>query len=179
MIIFLIAGLTLGALWAKHTGYTWLGIDKVAASTIMLVGAFVMFALLLWRMQRDKGTTYDALDMLTDQGRASLDKHIVAIMALLAVWWIVTQTQAGKDVSERVIDILMIFVIYRGAKEAINAYKYRPSEPGTTQEIEHQVIVEGPKAPAVPAAREVRPVKQTAMTKSTRTASGKPLRGNE
>lgn len=174
MIIIIAAAITLGALVLKHAGYNWFGLQSVQVTTILLIGAFMVFVGSLWQMQRDRNTTYDLLDMFMDNGRASLDKHITFVMAVLAIWWIVTQTLANKDVSERMIDVLMIFVIYRAGKEVINAIAKRPVEQPPDQDIQQQVVIT-PNAPAIPSAREVRPVKATKMTASPhRTATGKP-----
>lgn len=75
-----------------------------------------------------RGAEYDVLDILIDQQtrRASFDAHVTLIFAALALWWVIDQTMAGEDVGGRLIEILMIFVIYRGAKQAIAAYQNRP-----------------------------------------------------
>jgi hypothetical protein len=175
VIILIIAGLTLLALLLKLFGVV-ARLETVATTTILLVGAFTLLAGLLWQMQRDNRSSYDALEMLMDNGKASLEAHITIIMAGLALWWLVSQTQAGKDVGDKLVDILMIFVIYRGAKKAIDAYSKRPVEQQPDMEIGQQVIVT-PDTPAVPAARQVRPVKAAKMSvaKPTKTASGKPI----
>lgn len=75
-----------------------------------------------------RGAEYDVLDILIDQQtrRASFDAHVTLIFAALALWWVIDQTEKGEDVGGRLIEILMIFVIYRGAKQAIAAYQNRP-----------------------------------------------------
>lgn len=130
-------------------------------------------------MQRDRLTRYDVLDLfMGTDGRASLDSHIIIAMALLAGWWIVSQTLAGKDVSDKMIDVLMIFVIYRASGKAIDAFAKRPAPQMPDQNIDQQVVVT-PVAPELQAVREVRSVRATKMsaakTAAPTTASGKPL----
>ena len=176
MIILIIAGLTLLALLAKLYGFERL--QAVETTTILLVGGFILLAGLLWQMQRDKMSTYDALDMLMDNGRASLESHITLIMAGLAIWWIVTETLAGKDVSETIVQVLLIFVVYRGAKKIIDVVGSRSAmpSPDVQQDIQQQVVLEAPKAPTVP---RPPPPKKFAAKLPTRTASGKTIPKDE
>lgn len=145
MILLLIALGTLAVLLLQYLGLPVLVDTK--PSTIVLWGGVALFAALLWKMQSRRDNSYDALDMLIDErtGKASLEAHVTLVMACLAGWWIVTRTLAGVDVGERLIDVLMIFVIYRGVKRGIDAYSARAAPP------------EPPEVPELPAPPQVRP----------------------
>lgn len=99
--------------------------QRLLASMLLGLGGFMV-----WFHYR-RGREYDVLDILIDQQtkRASLDAHVTMLFALLACWWIIDRTMADVDVGSKLVDVLMIFVIYRAANKAINAYSQKPPAP--------------------------------------------------
>lgn len=109
------------------------GMD-VAFSHVLLMISLVAFFLLLikWHYTPAKKNPFDLTDAFLDQrtDRASFDAIITSCFAILAFWYVVTETLSGnKEVGGKLVDILMIFVIYRGAKQAVNAWQDKPPAP--------------------------------------------------
>jgi hypothetical protein len=140
---------------------TIFGMD-VPFSHVLLMVSLVAFFLLLIKWHYSKASRFDLTDAFLDQrtDRASFDAIITACFAVLAFWYVVTETLEGnKEVGGKLVDILMIFVIYRGAKQAINAYQDKEPAPVIVptpgDNIAQQVKVEAQDAPEVPVVQQV------------------------
>jgi cbb3-type cytochrome oxidase subunit 3 len=109
------------------------GMDLPFSHVLLMVSLVGFFLLLIrWHFQPRAKNKFDLTDAFLDQrtNRASFEAIITACFAILAFWYVVTETLNGnKEVGGKLVDILMIFVIYRGAKQAINAYQDKPSAP--------------------------------------------------
>lgn len=97
----------------------------------LAVALIVLALLLTWfivHFQMKGGNGYNVLDVLKDHAtdKASLDAHVVAFFSVLAAWYIVSNTLRGLDVGSELIQIILIFVVYRGAKRGIDAYAGKP-----------------------------------------------------
>lgn len=128
-------------------------IDSITPRQYALALAlFTIIGMLVW-FQTQKRNTYDFLDILLDAktARASLDAHVTLFFCVLAAWWIVTRTLDDEDVSGPLVQIIMIFVIYRAGKQAISAYADKPaSPPDPPAQIDQQVnISRDPQPPVV------------------------------
>lgn len=79
----------------------------------------------LYRAQRDKRHPYDVRDTLMDAatGKASLNAHILAAMAVMAVWVCIDRSNDGKDVDSLVLGVLGIFVVGRLGAQAVSTFK--------------------------------------------------------
>lgn len=77
---------------------------------------------LVWVMyQWNAGdTAYDVKDLLMTDGKANLEKHIIAGFALLSIWVVVQQALANKPVETLLLGVLGIFVA-KGAAENVAA----------------------------------------------------------
>ena len=94
----------------------------MTASLYVILGLAIAGALyLLWRFHVGD-SSYDFADLLLDHttGKASLDKHILAAMAVLAAWVVVIRTWQGKDVDTLLLGVLAVFVVQRGATKLID-----------------------------------------------------------
>lgn len=101
-----------------------------AFSQPWLVGLLALFFGVLVYFHFRKGNTYSVVDILLDAktGKASLDAHVVLFFAGLSAWYIVLRTLEHEDVGRELIEILGIMILYRGAKQAIQAYRDRPAD---------------------------------------------------
>jgi hypothetical protein len=98
-------------------------------AVITLTIGLVFCVLLLWALNRGD-SPYFFRDLLLDTatGRASLDKHILLFFAALSCWYVVTRTLNDNEVDTVLLGVLGIFVVQRGATQAINAFK-KPEDP--------------------------------------------------
>jgi hypothetical protein len=122
-----------------------------------LLGVLVLVSLwALYRAQRNSGKHgYDIRDMMMDAAtsKASLNAHIIAAMAVMAIYVCVVRANRNEDPTNLVVSVLGIFVLGRVAAQGISAFK--PPEAGGTKQItEHTERTETiePSAPAPPAA---------------------------
>lgn len=87
---------------------------------LMCGGIFLMWLMYEW----NKGdSAYDIKDLLTTDGKASLDKHTTAAFALLSMWVVVQQALAGKQVETLLLGVLGIFVVKQGAEKIVTTIK--------------------------------------------------------
>lgn len=121
------------------------GVNLQLSHILLVISVCAFFGLLIrWHYSRQ--SKFDLTDAFLDQktNRASFDSIITACFAILAFWWVVTETLGGnKDAGSRLIDILGIFILYRGAKQAIGAYESKPPTPAVPigDNIAQQVVV--------------------------------------
>lgn len=104
----------------------WL-VGQLTWSTFLFTVLFVVLIFFLWKMQSDKGNTYDLRDLLLDERtrRASLTNHTLLGMAIMAVWVVVTLVNRDKEVTELVLGVLGIFVLGKVAKRGLDAFDDR------------------------------------------------------
>lgn len=150
---------TLDAYWAIAKAH-WLVIGAV----LIVVSFTAMIA--FFQYKRDN--SYDFLDTLKgENGKASQDALIVYFMAALAAWYIVVKTlnPAAGNAGADLVQILLIFLVYRLGKKGVESWEKKPSAPPSElkqgDNIGQQVVIPGAEAPAVPAA----PVIATATPK--------------
>ena len=88
----------------------------------------IVFLCALWfivRAQRAEDHPYDLRDTLMDAAtrKASLNAHILAVMALMATWVCIDRSNNGKDVDNLVLGVLGIFVLGRLGAQGIAAFR--------------------------------------------------------
>jgi len=101
----------------------WLAFLNPKALALAVMLAFVCFV--MWRFQLDKANPYDFKDILLDPltHKASLDKHVLSLMAMLAAWAVIGMVMAGKDIETLLLGVLGIFVLQRGVRETVTTLK--------------------------------------------------------
>lgn len=127
VVVILVAALVVAILVAKQMGVIYFA--SLDTSLVLLAGVATLVCYVMWDNQRDDNyNDFDLLDTMRDErtGKAGQSELLVYIMAVLAIWWVVTQTIKGKDVGEHIIQILMIFVVYRGAKKFAEVWRDKP-----------------------------------------------------
>jgi len=142
--------------WALAQAH-WL----VVGALLIVVGFVVMVVV----FQNKSDNSYDFLDTLKgENGKASQDAIIVYFMAALAAWYVVvkTTTPAAGNAGGDLVNILMIFLVYRLGKKVSDAWERKPSAPPSDQKqgdnIGQQVVIPGgAEAPAMPAAPTIVP----------------------
>lgn len=110
--------------WAIASAHWWL-----VLVTLLVIGFVFVIVWFQWSKRND----YDFLDSLKDPltGKASPDPLIVYAMAGLAGWYVVVKTlnPAAGSAGSELVNILLIFLVYRGAKQGIEAWKIKPPAP--------------------------------------------------
>ena len=132
--------------------FDWLPtISKSQAALVILI---LLFGWSLYRAQRYRGNhPYDIRDTMMDTsvGKASLNAHILAGLAIVSSWTCIQMVNQGKDPTAFMTIVLGIFVGGRVGAQWISASKGAPS-PGsveTTETVERTVKTD--VTPAVPA----------------------------
>lgn len=107
--------------------------ETILAFLPRLTGSQALLALLsvsglwaLYRAQRYRGAhPYDVRDMMMDNatGKASLNAHIIAAMAIMAIYVCVVRAQRNEDPTGLITIVLGTFVGARLISQGISAYK--------------------------------------------------------
>lgn len=125
------------------------------------VSQFALFAivavsigvLVYFHMRR--GNPFSIYDLLLDPitKKASLDSCVTLFFAVLSAWFVVFKAQhpdAG-NVGGELVQILSVFLIYRGAHQGIQAYAAKPPPPPPVPDQVRQQVVVTPDAPTIAA----------------------------
>lgn len=117
-----------------------------------------------------KGNTFSFYDMMLDPvtKRASLDAVVTLFLAGLSAWYVAYKAMhpAAGNVGTELTSILMIFLVYRGVHQGIQAYAAKPPPPPpASDQIGQQVIVTPDAAPAAPAGKLPSAVTTSRVTK--------------
>jgi hypothetical protein len=83
---------------------------------LMCGGFFVVWLMYEWN---SGSSSYDIKDLLMSDGKASLEKHIIAGFALLSIWVVIQQALSNKSVETLLLGVLGIFVL-KGAAENVS-----------------------------------------------------------
>jgi hypothetical protein len=102
---------------------TLLGAVQPNVAWLVLIVLVILY--LVRRINSDKSHSYDIADILIDTvtGKASLDKHVLLLMALLSAWAVVVLVVKGQPVETLLLGVLGIFVLQRGVHDGITAFK--------------------------------------------------------
>lgn len=106
----------------------------ISLGEVILAGMIGVGVVSVWLMNRKDGNGYNVIDMLLGpDGKASLDKHILLGMALLAGWCVVKQAVAKQPVETLLLGVLTVFVVQRGVRDGIAAFTKgdKDVDPGT------------------------------------------------
>lgn len=103
-----------------HENFGW---PAVVFATLLLT----LIALSFY-FQMKRGNGFDILDALKDpvSKKTSLDALIVVFFALLSAWYVMRETLNDQHPGSLLIQIITIFVIYRGAKQALDVWGQKP-----------------------------------------------------
>ena len=91
-----------------------------------LLGVILLLAFwALWRAQRDNRHPYDIRDILIDTstGKASLNSHIIAGMAVMGLYTCMMPGEPGPNKVNLILGVLAVFVLGRMGAQAISAFK--------------------------------------------------------
>lgn len=128
---------------------------------IALAGGGLVVLSGIWAAQKSKHP-FDIRDVLMDPttNKASLNNCTLALFALLSMWLVVDRELRDlPGVDTILLGVLGIFVVGRGATQAVNAFKAGQPGPTTiTETIERTASVppDRPIAPEVPKTARVR-----------------------
>lgn len=98
--------------------------DFIDSRAVWLIPMFIMGAVLLWRVQKNQDNEYDVTDILLDPNtrKASLDKHVLLLMALVSAWSIIVLLLRDKPIETLLLGVLGVFVVQRGVRDGIEAF---------------------------------------------------------
>jgi len=111
------------------------------------IGIAILFAAMILWFQLRSDNDYDFLDTLkSENGKASQDALIVYFMAALAAWYVIVKTiyPAAGNAGGDLVNILMIFLVYRLGKKGVESWEKKapppPAPPAVGDNIGQQVV---------------------------------------
>lgn len=109
--------------------FEWIA-EHVHAYAVWLSIILVFCGIAIWRIQADQTQPYDIVDIFIDPntGKASLDKHILLLMALLSAWTVVVLVLKGMAVETLLIGVLGVFVLQRGVRDGLALFKGKAND---------------------------------------------------
>ncbi len=128
-----------------------------AAQLSLFAIVVASIVVLIWFHLR-RGNTFIFSDLLIDPvtKKASIEAIVTLFFAILSAWYVVIKTMnpAAGNVGPELVQILMVFLVYRGVKQGIQAYKDKPpTPPPMPDQIEQQVLVTPNAAGQAPKAK--------------------------
>lgn len=135
-------------------------LSKHGGQLAMLAIVFGSVGLLVFVHMR-KGNPFVFYDMMLDPvtRKASVDSCITLFFAILSAWYIVYKTMhpTAGDVGALLIQVLSVFLLFRGAHQGIQAYAAKPPPPPAAPDQIRQQVNVIPDAPTLVAPTETLP----------------------